>query len=111
MGKASAETYEEKQQAHEVAWKQCQRACNSGDIEGIRVAFQTGRIDKEDAGICVRFHLEEDELDVARCLFEQGVDPNSLPRQTLVNECSLAAIKLLAEFGLDIEKAGHEFLP
>ncbi|KAH6666253.1 hypothetical protein B0J14DRAFT_604506 [Halenospora varia] len=111
MGKALTETSEEKRIAHEIAWEQCQDVCDSGDIAGIRKAFETGRLTKDDLEICLGIYLKEAGLEVIRCLLEQEMDPNQLSLQILLSDCSFDKIKLLAEFGLDIKSVGHNFLP
>lgn len=82
-------------------------ACRKEDVVRIRELFRTTLLNRGDATNFLRNALP-DRFELMRCLLEHGADPNlAFWSEDLRN---LDALKLLTEFGFDIQSQGHLFL-
>jgi hypothetical protein len=103
---------EEARKVHMEAVDDCWDACEAGDLAQVEEIFRTRQLNREDAQWLINASLDEKHLIIARFLLEQGADPKEVSLSILRSaDCSLDMLKLLAEFGLDFETIGHEFLP
>ncbi|KAM7210890.1 hypothetical protein V8F06_013732 [Rhypophila decipiens] len=124
--------FEAKRQAHRAAIRECNEACETGDVEKLKRLFgiepntsqsrpekyatQDGEhqqilLGPEDALECLIWMIDEDDLRVSRCLLELGIiDLRQSPIRLLTKVKSHALLELLAKFGFDFEQHGHNIL-
>lgn len=108
-------TYKEEMARHmrdprNIAVGKCDLAAERGDIATIKQVFQTGQLDHTYVPQLLRRWFSSERLAAMRYLLELGADPNEPPLILIDKGCSLAKLKLLAEFGLDVKPEGRNII-
>lgn len=115
--------FETRRQARQAALRELNLACEISDLGKIWAMFALPAdarenqdwqlLTAEDARDCLIWMIDEDDKVVSRCLLELGpglVNLHEKPLPILTKVKSHAMLQLLAEFGFDFKKYGHNIL-
>ena len=101
----SAGDWKAQMKSGKIELEKCLSACDTRDLNQFRNQVQKSFRHLGDANVETLLDqtvLESCWVEGARCLLEQGANPNTIPPGSLIWQCrSLAMLQLLAEFGMD----------
>lgn len=100
--------WERLQKSREEALSKCWTACQNSDTSQIKDLFTS--LGNQNVDMLLQRTVFRNLVEATKCLLEQGADPKDLPLISVVEQCDVAMLQLLANFGIEYRSTEQNML-